>query len=170
MGARIWKLTSLALRAVAIVLLLSQSTSCTSDQGRRVTTAAIAVSGTIVHGLVQANRDIYVHATDAIRAHAQGPDYTREVAPINLVFEARSRALQALSADLYAAAAMVDATRGTDGGLSAYADVARTLIDAIERDIAVLREGAVLPAVPIPQAIDGILTTLRGIAGIAGGH
>jgi len=153
----------------ASVIVLSNGCASCGDQGRRITTAAIVISGSITRGLVQSNRSIYTQATDALMVRVQGADYAREVLPINAVFEARSRALQALSADLYAAAALVDATRGADGGLGAYADVASALLAAIERDLAVLREGAVLPAIPIPQAVDGLLVSLRAIAGIAGG-
>jgi len=155
--------------AAAVVVSSSGCASC-GDAGRQVATGAIVVSGTITQGLVRANRTVYTQATDTLGARVQGADYAREVLPLNAAFEGRSRALQALSADLYAAAALVDATRGANGGLSAYAGVARALIDAIGRDLAVLREGSVLPAIPIPPAVDGLLTTLRGIAGIAGGN
>lgn len=158
----------IAFAAMCIVALLALShTGCasSSDQtSRRAFAGTIASQGVITEGMIHANRDIYTQATNTLGARVQGADYAREVVPLNLAFDARSRALQALSADLYGSAALVNATRG-DGGFAAYIPAAQTLLDAIQRDLAVLREGSILPAIPIPTAVDAIVGALQGIVG-----
>lgn len=147
---------------LALFAALSMGSTCGTRGVHTAVAEAIAAQGSVVHALHQSHQLVYTQATDALRARVQGADYDREVAPINQVFRARSRALQALSASLYAAAALTDAP---DGGLPQYAEAARDVLAAIEMDLAVLREGAVLPAVPIPAQVGTVVATLRGIAG-----
>lgn len=155
-----------AAMCITALLVLSHTGCAASAQQteRRAAAGTIAAQGVIAEGMVRANREIYTQATNTLGSRVQGADYAREVVPLDTVFDARSRALQALSADLYGSAALVNAI-GSDEGIAGYAEAARVLFDAIRRDIAVLRDGTVLPAVPIPPAVDTILATLQGLAG-----
>ena len=147
----------MALAALVVVAVAA----CSGERHHDVATSTIVSQGSVVEAMILDHRAIYPRATDALAAHVHGAEYAREVAPINQVFEARSRALQALSADLYGSAALVDALHAADAGAGAYTDAARSLLEAIERDVAVLRDGSVLPAVTVPQSIDDLATALR---------
>jgi hypothetical protein len=93
-----------------------------------------------------------------------GADYDREVAPIDDAFRQRSRAIQALSSALYAAAYLNDAS-DADASLESRAAAARQVLETMRDVTRVLTDGSVLPAVAIPPeviAVENALVTLAG--------
>ena len=99
-----------------------------------------------------------------VSSHGTLDDYDLAVAPLNRAFDARVTALAALSGHLYAAASVIDAARG-DAGAGAYVDAARTELLAIDDTLTAIEDGAVLPPVPLPPAVDALRAALRGIVG-----
>jgi hypothetical protein len=93
--------------------------------------------------------------------HGTPEDYDREVAPLNREFAARSAAIVAISAALYGAAAVNDATGDQAAARSA---AARQLLVAITNTVDILERGNALPRVPIPPEVAQIIAGLRGIA------
>jgi hypothetical protein len=156
-----WVCMSLVVGAVSIAPL-----AC-SDPARQAAHLTIVGAGSVTASLHQEHQATYVRATDALRRRLRDSgtiaDYEREVEPIDREFADRSEALQALSASLYGAAAIVDATR-SGAGVAEYALAARTVAIAIDRALMVLERGGVLDPVPIPPEITAITATLRAIA------
>jgi hypothetical protein len=133
---------------------------------RQAVAATIVGAGAGLASLHQSHEDAYTAATDALRAslHDGGTvaDYDARVAPLNAAFRARGAALAALDADLYGAAAVVDATRSSDP--AAYLPAVQPVLDALRRDLAVLQDGSVLPALPIPASVTSTVATLETLA------
>ncbi len=157
-----------AMVCVLSFVLVYWFAACGADTGTRVAHVSVVTAGTAVASIDGANRALYTERTDALRERLRGADgsiedYDREVAPIDHAFAARGRAIQAMSASLYSAAAVVDATR-RGAARADYAALARDLLGALSANIAVLRDGAVLPALPIPAEIDQAIAALRAIA------
>lgn len=148
--------------------LVALAIACSGTATRTVASVSVVGLGsalTVVHGEHQA---AYTRATDALREHLRADggtltDYDREVAPLTAAFRARSAAIASLSSDLYSAATVIDATRG--GG--SLPDIARTLLESLDRTLGVLRDGTVLAPVDVPASVQGIVTTLRALVGDA---
>lgn len=155
--------------AVGLALAAAPLVACS---GQRAQVATIVAMGGSLNAIHEAHRGAYTRATDTLRAevraeHGTLADYDRRVMPLDAAFTARSSALQALSASLYAAAAIVDAVdRGA--APSEYMPAAVDTIHALQRVLDVLGDGAVLPRVPIPPEVRTALVALEGIARAGG--
>jgi hypothetical protein len=140
-------------------------TGCGATQ-HQVAAGVIVSTGTLVGGIHRTHQQLYTAATDNLRARVQGADYDREVAPIDEAFRKRSRAIQALSSVLYAAAYLNDATPA-EATPAARAAAARQVLEALRDVTQVLADGSVLPAVPIPPEV---LAVENALVALAGGH
>jgi hypothetical protein len=99
--------------------------------------------------------------------HAHGGDlaeYERRVAPLDAEFRRRSAAIATLDSQLYAAAAVLDASR-RDAGSADYAQAACAVLDAIQRAVDALEQGAVLAPVAIPPEVQRVVTALGEVSG-----
>jgi hypothetical protein len=115
----------------------------------------------------------YTRATDALieRLRAAGRttgDYDREVEPLTRTFRARGDAIQGLDAQLYAAAAIIQAAGSDD--MRAWAHAAARILATIRQHLGVLEDGTLLPAVPIPREITDTVAVLEQIAGAFDGR
>lgn len=133
----------------------------------RATHVTVVTAGGAVAAIQAEHERAYRTGTDALRERlaATGQTieaYDREVAPLDAAFGARGRAIQALAGDLYSAAAVNDAVR-RGASPADYGRLAGELLAGIARTLAVLREGAVLPAVAIPPEVDQVVAALRSI-------
>jgi hypothetical protein len=166
--------------AVAFVVLLHKAltwgaiatvavaavTGCSAQQQHRATAGVIVSSGGVVEGLRQSNRDAYVHATDALRARVQGEEYARQSEPIDTAFRARGRAIRDLTGVLYASARLNDRP---DVTLAERAAAARDILEQLRDLTAILRDGSVLPPIPIPTAVDDAEAGLQSLATLVAG-
>lgn len=153
-----------------LVMMLLVLAGCAATP-HQVASAAVSTAGAVTAQLHREHQRVYREATDALRArltaeHRTLEDYDREVVPLDQEFRRRSDAVVALSAALYASAAVIDATR-SGASPEQYAEAARAVIVALDEAVGALGSGAILPAVPIPPEIDTVRATLRGI--VAGG-
>jgi hypothetical protein len=139
---------------------------CSAQQQRRTNAAVIVSAGGVVEGLRQANRDAYVHATDALRAHVQGEEYARQSEPLDEAFRARGRAIRDLTGVLYATAHLNDRA---DVTLAERAAAARDILAQLRDLTAILRNGSALPPVPIPLKVDEAEAALEGLATLVAG-
>lgn len=154
------------------LLALALTLAACGASGRRVASSAVALAG---GGLSVVHRDhqrAYVQATDALIARLRAADgtvadYDRESAPLTATFRARGLAIQALDGQLFAAARIIDASK--TGDRRAWAKAAAALLAALDLTLAVLADGAVLPAVPVPPEVREVVDVLRGLAALAGG-
>lgn len=154
------------IRIVAFVLVLALAAvppGCSATQ-HQVAAGSIVTTGSLVNGVWQTHRDLYTLATDNLRDRVQGADYDREVAPIDDAFRKRSRAIQALSSVLYAAAYLNDAA-GPAATPEARAAAARQVLETLRDVTRVLADGSVLPAVPIPSQVLAVENALVALAG-----
>jgi Skp family chaperone for outer membrane proteins len=156
------------MKAVLLCLCLALSLTACGAAAHRTATVAIVSTGVGIAAL-HANHDrVYREATDALRARLRArdaplADYDREVAPLDAAHRARGEAIQALDVAAYGAAALSDAAKS--GRPADYVAAARHLLDALRRGLAVLRDGAVLPAVPIPAELTRVTDQLATLAG-----
>lgn len=138
---------------------------------RTVAHVTVVSMGSALAALHRNHQRVYTEATDALRheiaaRHGTLAEYDTAVRPIDDAFDGRSGALQALDADLYGAAACIDASRLSGDALTVGRACAGPLLAAVTRDLESLREGDALPAVEIPSEV---LATLRALTLLAGG-
>lgn len=147
-----------------LMLLALATASCGPSTARMAAHTTILAAGSVTATLEREHQRVFREATNELRQRSASlADYNRDVAPMVAEFDERSEALQALSASLYAAAAIVDATRN-GAGPAEYAHTAALTVVAIDRMLGVLERGSVLPPVDIPDEILVVTATLRGIA------
>jgi hypothetical protein len=156
---------------VAWMTLVIVALSACAGGWRPVATVTVVTVGGGLAVAQGEHQRVYARATDTLRERlvASGgtlADYDREVAPINAAFYARGEAIQALDAQLYAGAAVIEASRGSDP--RQWARAAQRILAAIRRHLAVLEDGAILPAVRIPQEIHDAVRVLEQLAPLAG--
>lgn len=151
---------------LALVLLACVGCAATPH---KVATDTVITAADVAQGLVEANDRIYTRATDELRASI--PDasdalalYRERSAPLTSAYLRRADATAALSAQLYAAAGIIDLARH-NAGVSQYVRAARLCLVAIDELLSVLADGALLPPVPVPPELLSIVASLRVLAG-----
>lgn len=159
------------LRRFALFIALTLGVvGCSANCGgvRPVLRVVVAVAGSGVQTLHTRHQEAYRAATDALRERsATLADYTRDVAPIDTAFRARSHAISLASASLYGAAGILDATR--QGSAAQYRAAAEAVLGVLDPAIEILRDGSVLPAVPIPADVTNVIDQLRTLVRSLGG-
>lgn len=148
-----------------LILSLAMLTACTGSQTRRAVTVAIVTSGSALNEIEVMNLSAYRAATDALGMRFHGPDYVREVAPVDAEFAARNEQIQLLATSLVAAAALTDASKS--GDIAAYRRAAVQILGVIERAMVVLERGGLLAPIVIPASVTTVIGALRTLIGAA---
>lgn len=164
-GSTLLRLALACALAFVILPIVAALHGCGSQQ--RVAAGVIVSTGGAVSGMRTSNRDAYVRATDALRARVQGEQYARESEPLDAAFRARGRAIRDLTAVLYASARLNDTPNPTPAQIAA---AARDILAELHDLTGILRDGSVLPPIPIPPEVDQAQLALQAIASaVAGG-
>lgn len=125
-------------------------------------------AGVVANELRAANLRAYTDAATEVRLGLRdagaSASYPAAIAPYDREFDARTRAVAAISASLYALAACNDAVPAL--APAALRQCAATALDAIERDAGSLSDGNVLPPVAIPPSFTAAVAALRAFVGM----
>lgn len=156
-------------KVVLLIVLLTASFGANCSSVRPVVQTVIVAAGSAVQTLHTRHQETYTAATDALRQRSASlADYDRDVVSINAAFRARSHALSLASASLYGAASILDATR-QNSAPGQYLAAAEAVLGVLEPALQVLRDGSVLPAVPIPTDVTNVISQLRALVRSLGG-
>lgn len=146
--------------------ILQGIAACSATRPIIVTT--VASTGAVLNQLHQEHQRVYTQATDQLRASIRQrggtiAEYNAALEPLDAEFDHRSELIQTIDAHLYAAAALIDATRG--GQVSDYRQAVRPVLEALRRTLESLRDGNALPPVNIPPDIIQVIRALELLAG-----
>lgn len=158
-------------RFFALAMLVFSLAFCLANCGstaRTIAVTTVASTGALLNQLHQEHQRVYTEATDTVRTSIRQrggtlAEYNRALEPIDAEFDHRGELIQTIDAHLYAAAAIIDASR--NGQISDYRQAVRPVLEALRHTLESLRDGNALPPVHIPPDIIQVIRALESLAG-----
>ena len=158
-------------RFFVLAMLVFSLAFCLADcssTARTIAHVTTVSAGSVLSQVHREHQRVYVDATDELRRsvrerHGSLAEYNTALEPIDAEFDQRSEALQNLSAALYAAASIIDASR--DGTPGDWRRAAGPVLDALTRAAEMMQDGHLLGAVRMPPEVAETLRVLTTLAG-----